>query len=96
MAAEPAVAVEVVYACPGEQCVVALRVAQGTTAAQAVRFSGLLERYPETDFAAAQIGIHGRVVHGATVLSDGDRIEIYRPLIAEPKQARRRRALSRR
>ena len=95
MAAEPAVSVEVVYACPGEQCVVALQVARGTTAAQAVRLSGLLERYPEIDFPA-QIGIHGRVVQGATVLSDGDRIEIYRPLIAEPKQARRRRVLSRR
>ena len=95
MAAEPAVAVEVVYARRGEQCLVALSVAQETTVAQAVRFSGLLERYPEIDFPA-QIGIHGRVVQGATVLSDGDRIEIYRPLIAEPKQARRRRALSRR
>ena len=96
MAAERPIAVEVVYALPDEQRVVGLEVTPGTTAARAVRLSGLPERYPDVDFEAAQIGIHGRVVQADTVLNDGDRIEIYRPLIADPKQARRRRALSRR
>lgn len=96
MAAELAIGIEVVYALPGEQHAVELEVAPGTTAAQAVRLSGLLERYSEIDPDARQLGIHGRLVKGDAVLNDGDRVEIYRGLIADPKQARRRRALPRR
>jgi uncharacterized protein len=96
MAADGAIGVEVVYALPDEQRVVKLEVARGTTAGEAVRLSGLLESYPEIDPATARIGIHGRVVTREAVLNDGDRVEIYRPLIADPKQARRRRAVPRR
>ena len=96
MAAETALVVELVYALPGEQCVVELKVAPGTTAVQAIRRSGLLERHPEIDLGANRIGIHGRLVRGDTVLNAADRIEIYRPLVADPKQTRRRRALPRR
>jgi putative ubiquitin-RnfH superfamily antitoxin RatB of RatAB toxin-antitoxin module len=96
MAAEGAIDVEVVYALPDEQRVVKLEVARGTTAGEAVRLSGLLEPYPGIDPATARIGLHGRVVTGDAVLNAGDRVEIYRSLIADPKQARRRRAMPRR
>ena len=95
MAPERPIPVELVYALPDEQRVIEIRVAPGTTAAQAIRLSGLLERHPEIDARAGHIGIHGRVVQGDTVLNEGDRIEIYRPLTADPKLARRRRALRR-
>lgn len=94
MAAEPAIAVELVYALPGEQNVVELTLERGVTAAEAIRRSGLLERYPEIDLRSARIGIHGRITEGDTVLAHGDRVEIYRPLVADPKQTRRRRALT--
>jgi putative ubiquitin-RnfH superfamily antitoxin RatB of RatAB toxin-antitoxin module len=90
MAVEALLRIEVVYALPGEQVVIALSVPEGTTAAEALERSGLAERFPET--AASPIGVFGRVVAPDTALSDGDRVEIYRPLVADPKQARRRRA----
>jgi putative ubiquitin-RnfH superfamily antitoxin RatB of RatAB toxin-antitoxin module len=96
MAAEPAIAVELVYALPDEQSVVELTLEPGVTAAEAIRRSGLLEQYPEIDLQSARIGIHGRVVQRDTVLADGDRVEIYRPLVTEPKQARRRSARTQR
>jgi hypothetical protein len=94
MAAETAIAVELIYALPDEQSVVVLTLEPGVTAVEAIRLSGLLERHPEIDLQSARIGIHGRVVRRDTVLTDGDRVEIYRPLVADPKQARRRRALT--
>lgn len=84
--------IEVVYALPGEQDVVGLTVAPGTTAGEAVDLSGLVRRHKTIDPGSAQIGIFGRVVAADTVLRDGDRVEIYRPLVADAKQARRRRA----
>ena len=96
MAAEPQIGVEVVYALPDTQDVIELTLASGTTAGRAVALSGLLERHPEIDRRTARIGVYGRVVPVDTVLRDGDRVEIYRPLIADAKQARRHRASSRR
>jgi uncharacterized protein len=96
MAGEPELTIEVVYALADAQDLVRLRVGPDTTAAQAVRLSGLLERHPEIDLATARIGIYGRLVAEDTVVRDQDRVEIYRPLIADPKQARRRRASFRR
>ena len=87
----PAIRVEVVYALPGEQVLIALEVGQGTTALQALEHSGLLRRYPEID-PAGPIGIFGRVTDPDTPLRDGDRVEIYRSLLADPKDARRARA----
>ena len=92
MADEPMIAVEIVHALRDEQQVVALTVPRGTTAVEAVLLSRLAERYPTIDPRAAPLGIHGRPVPGDTVLREGDRVEIYRPLRADPKQARRRRA----
>jgi uncharacterized protein len=81
--------VEVVYALPGEQALVALEVPAGTTAGGAIERSGLSQRYAA---GAGKVGIFGRIVDAATVLQDGDRVEIYRPLVADPKTARRQRA----
>lgn len=85
-----------VYAFPEREEAVSVRLPAGATAADAVRASGILERHPEIDLARQKIGIYGRVVNAHARLSDGDRVEIYRPLVLEPKEARRRRAFRKR
>ena len=87
--------VEIVYALAHEQIAEQLLVAHGTTVAQAVERSGLLARYPEIKARGLEVGIYGRRVDPSAVLREFDRIEIYRPLIADPKQARRARIKSR-
>lgn len=84
--------VEVVYAQPQVQTVLAVRVVHGADIEQAIIQSRIIERHPEIDLATAVIGIYGRRKSLSTVLNDGDRIEIYRTLLADPKQARRKRA----
>lgn len=84
--------VEVVYARPQVQTVLAVRVVRGADIEQAIIQSRIIERHPEIDLATAVIGIYGRRKSLSTVLNDGDRIEIYRTLLADPKQARRKRA----
>jgi hypothetical protein len=84
--------VEVAYACPQWQQIVRLDVEAGTTAIDAVHRSGLLERAVGVDAAAPKIGVFGKVVAPETVLREGDRVELYRPLLADPKEVRRRRA----
>jgi uncharacterized protein len=88
--------VEVVYALPSGEDTVTLRLAAGATAEDAVRASGVLERHPEIDLGRHRIGIFGRVVPAQAPLRDGDRVEIYRPLTVDAKEARRRRAFRRR
>lgn len=83
--------VEVVYALPAGEEAVTLVLPAGATAADAVRASGLLEKIPP-----GKIGIYGKVVRPDAPLSDGDRVEIYRPLLIDPKEARRRRARTKR
>ncbi len=84
--------VEVVYAVSAdEQCVVAVELAAGETVESAVRASGLLSRYPAIDLTRNAVGIFGERVTLDRVVEDGDRVEIYRPLIADPKEARRAR-----
>ena len=92
MEPETGIEVEVVYALADEQIVVPLRVSAGTSARDAVRLSGLGDRYPAIASGACALGIYGRIVKGDTVVAPGDRVEIYRELVADPKQARRRRA----
>jgi len=84
--------IEVAYALREEQVLLELEMAGGATARQAVERSGILQRFPEIDLARAGLGIFGRVVSPDTPLRDGDRVEIYRPLVADPKQARHARA----
>ena len=92
MNGKPPLRIAVTYALREEQVLLELEVTDGTTARQAIERSGILQRFPEIDLARAGLGIFGRVVAPDTPLRDGDRIEIYRPLIADPKQARRTRA----
>jgi uncharacterized protein len=92
MAAAEPIGVEVIYALPDRQRRIALRVAAGTCVADAIRQSGILSEFPELDLEQAKLGIFSRRVNARTVLHDGDRIEIYRPLLADPKSARRERA----
>lgn len=80
------------YALPLEQTVISLELAAGSTVGQAIAESKLAQRYPELDLARARVGIYGRRVSADTVLANGDRVEVYRALLADPKQARRRRA----
>lgn len=84
--------VDVVYAASaGEQSVVAVELPAGATAENAIRASGLLMRYPEISLTQNAMGIFGERVALDRVVEDGDRVEMYRPLVADPKEARRRR-----
>jgi hypothetical protein len=84
--------IELVYALPQEQSAEILRVPAGTTIRQALNQSRLLARHPELVGNPLVVGIFGRRAAPATVLREFDRVEIYRPLIADPKHARRTRA----
>ena len=89
--------VEVVYALPDAQTVIALELPQGATIAQAIAASCIVERHPgEIDPASAAVGVFGKRKSLQTALADGDRVEIYRPLIADAKASRRARARRRR
>ena len=90
--AESLLPIEVVYASPGRQVLVSLQVPAGCTARQAVLQSGLERTFAQLDLANAALGIFGKVVGDAQVLEAGDRVEIYRPLLADPKEVRKRRA----
>jgi putative ubiquitin-RnfH superfamily antitoxin RatB of RatAB toxin-antitoxin module len=87
--------IEVVYALPAGEDSVALELPPDATALDAVRASGVLERHREIDLERQALGIHGRAVQASRRLADGDRVEIYRPLVVEPKEARRRRVVKR-
>lgn len=84
--------VEVAYARPDEQVILALEVPAGSTIEAAIRRSGVLDRFPEIDLTANKVGVFGKVGRLDQALFDGDRVEIYRPLIADPKEARKQRA----
>lgn len=84
--------IEVVYALPDEQVLISLDVDQGTTVEQAVKLSGILERFSDIDLAKNKLGIFGKATKADQALRDKDRVEIYRPLIADPKESRRKRA----
>lgn len=84
--------VEVAYAEPEQQVIVTLQVPAGAAARDAVRQSGLLQRFAGIDIDDVGIGVFGVRVAPCAPLAQGDRVEIYRPLQVEPKQARRDRA----
>lgn len=87
------ICVEVVLAMPERQELVALEVAAGTTITQAIVLSGVAEMFDGFQVDLANVGIFGNKVSPEQVLRDGDRVEIYRPLVADPKEVRRQRAL---
>ncbi|HEY3488291.1 MAG TPA: RnfH family protein [Gammaproteobacteria bacterium] len=84
--------VEVAYARSAEHLLVKLEVTENTTVEQAIRQAGMLAQFPEIDLNINKVGIFGKLVSLQQTLRAGDRIEIYRKLIADPKLARRRRA----
>lgn len=93
MADDSEISVEVAYALPQGQRIVALKVALGTTAYEAAEQSGIAGMFPELELETSDMGIFGKVVKPRDYrLHEGDRVEIYRPLIADPKEVRKKRA----
>lgn len=84
--------VEVVYATPERQELASVSVPAGATVGQAIEASGLLARHPEIDLAKNKLGVYAKLAKADTILRDRDRVEIYRPLIADPKEVRKQRA----
>ena len=84
--------VEVAYAMPEKQIIRAVNVDAGTTIGAAIVQSGIMMDFPDLGLEEAKVGIFGKAASMTTVLSNGDRVEIYRPLIADPKEIRRKRA----
>jgi putative ubiquitin-RnfH superfamily antitoxin RatB of RatAB toxin-antitoxin module len=83
--------IEVCYASDAVQFLRALSIPAGTTIEQAIAISGVLQEVPEIDLATMAVGVYAKKKTLDTVLREHDRVEIYRPLIADPKHARRRR-----
>lgn len=87
------VTIEVAYAASTrEQVVVSFNTPAGSTVEHAIRVSGILDRFPHIDLSADAVGIFGQRASLKDTVSNGDRVEIYRPLVVDPKQARKRRA----
>ena len=93
------ITVEVAYALPDKQLLKVLNIPQGTTALDAVKQSGVLQMFPEIDLENIQMGVFSQVLGtkglaepASYELKAKDRVELYRPLIADPKEVRRRRA----
>ena len=84
--------VQVAYALPRQQWVLKVAVPEGSTVADAIELSGISWRVPQVQLEGSSFGVFGSVVPATTVLREGDRVEIYRPLVADAKQVRRERA----
>ncbi len=88
------ITIEVAYAQPYKQYVIELQVAKGTTAEQAIQLSGIQQRFPDEDLQALEVGVFAEMIDDpkSYVLEPFDRVELYRPLTIDPKEARRQRA----
>ena len=86
--------VEVVYALPDEQVIIVAEIALGSNVRQAIEHTDILQRFPQIDLEKDKVGIFSRVCKLDRVLEQGDRVEIYRSLLVDPKEKRRRRAAS--
>ena len=84
--------VEVAYALPDKQSLVSLEVEKGTTLEEAIEASGILDSFEQIDLTKDRVGIFSKFATLDTVLREKDRVEIYRPLIADPKKVRKERA----
>ena len=84
--------IQVAYARPERQELVSFKLPAGCTLRQAVEASGLMQKYPEIDIDGGKFGIYAKLSKPDTVLRAGDRVEIYRPLLADPKAVRKKRA----
>jgi len=89
---ENQILVEVAYAKPDVQVIIPLTVELGTTLEQAIEQSGILDSFPEIDLNKNKVGIFSKLAKKDVVLRKKDRVEIYRPLIADPKEVRKQRA----
>ena len=92
MVEEKVITVEIIYIKPGSQNSLTLKIPQGSNINQAISRSGVLKHFPEIDLTVNKVGVFSKIQSLDTLLCEGDRIEIYRPLVADPKEARRRRA----
>ena len=92
MTTEAEILVEVVYALPEEQTLLALKANEGATVEEVINQSGILEQYPEIDLSVNKVGLFSKIIKLDHPLREKDRIEIYRPLIADPKEVRKKRA----
>ncbi|MBC3868756.1 RnfH family protein [Undibacterium oligocarboniphilum] len=88
----PEIAVQVCYASVEGICMLNVRLPAGTTVYDAIQESGVVRTFPEIDISILKVGVFGKLKELSTVLHEGDRVEIYRPLLADPMEARRRRA----
>ncbi len=88
----PDIAVEIVYALPEKQYFYTVKVEEGATVEQAIKASGILELRSDIDLSSNKVGIFSRPVKLGDEVQAGDRVEIYRPLLADPKELRRQRA----
>lgn len=84
--------IQICYATPNHQVLQDLGVPAGTSVHRAIQQSGVLQGTPEIDLSVLRVGIYGKLKNLDTLLNDGDRVEIYRPLIADPMESRRKRA----
>lgn len=84
--------IEIAYALPQKQDLVHLKLPAGSTVQQAIEASGLKQKHPEIDLARNKVGVFGKLSKLDAPLRDQDRVEIYRPLIADPKEVRKKRA----
>tara|TARA_B100001173_G_scaffold294750_1_gene288918 strand:- start:92 stop:394 length:303 start_codon:yes stop_codon:yes gene_type:complete len=84
--------IEVSYALPKKQIIIPILVDKDISVKEAIELSGILKKFKEIDLSINQVGIFGKLTTLDKILRDHDRIEIYRPLIADPKEIRRKRA----
>ena len=84
--------VEVAYALPNKQSLIRLEVEEGTTIKEVIEASGILDTYDQIDLKRDKVGIFSKFVTLDTILREKDRVEIYRPLVADPKKVRKERA----
>jgi putative ubiquitin-RnfH superfamily antitoxin RatB of RatAB toxin-antitoxin module len=84
--------VEVIFATPEEQKLLVVQVPEASSIEQCIQLSGVLDHYPEIDLSIMKVGLFSQIKPLDHTVIDGDRIEIYRPLIADPKEVRRKRA----
>ena len=91
-AADAMIRVEVAYARPDQQAVLLVELPAGATLEQAIIQSRILEQFPELDLKTAKVGVFGKLGKLSATLRNGDRVEIYRPLIADPRAVRKQRA----
>ncbi len=92
MVSDKKIKVEVAFARPDGQLILEVDVPAEATVEEIVKLSGIMEKFPEIDLAVNKVGVFGKLTKLTNTLRQGDRVEIYRKLIADPKEVRRKRA----